>query len=55
MVVAWVSETEEKDPEGRPMMGARLQPYSGPFRYGRMSEFLRFMAGMIAASEDGSG
>lgn len=50
MSVAWVAETEQKDEQGRPLMGARLQQYTGPLKYGRMAEFLRFMTGLIAAA-----
>lgn len=53
MLVAWTEEMEQKDEQGRPLMGARLQPYQGPFKYERMVDFLRLLAAVIADKRDG--
>lgn len=52
--VAWVAEMPEKDPQGRPMLGARLQQYTGPLKYAPMAEFLRVITSVIAGAR-GSG
>ena len=53
MIVAWVAEMPEKDPKGRPMMGARLQDYKGPLKYEPMAEFLRMVSAIIAGASSG--
>jgi hypothetical protein len=50
MIVAWVAEMPDKDPQGRPMMGARLQDYKGALKYEPMAEFLRMVAAIIAGA-----
>ena len=50
MIVAWVAEMPDKDPQGRPMMGARLQDYKGALKYQPMAEWLRMVAAIIAGA-----
>lgn len=50
MIVAWVAEMPDKDPQGRPMMGARLQDYKGALKYEPMAEFLRMVAAIISGA-----
>ena len=54
MLVAWTEEMEgQKDEMGRPLVGARLQPYQGPLKYDRMSDFLRLLHTMAADKRAG--
>lgn len=48
-----MAEMPEKDPQGRPMMGARLQQFTGPLKYGPMAEFLRIITAVIAGAQGG--
>ena len=53
MMVAWTEESESKDEQGRPMVGARLQSYQGPLKYERMLDFLRLLSTMVADKRAG--